>query len=89
MDGIKINNVSLFIGKIPTRKQECFYFVDKNGMWPAGYIRAEYLEKTKELWQEMFKFTTYNITAVVEEKNGDRNSGYSANSIEHTPPSCQ
>jgi len=56
MDGIKINGVTLFLGKLPYRKQACFYFTkDGSNLWPAAYVRADILEDVEELWSEMME----------------------------------
>lgn len=50
MDGLKANDVSLFLGKIPNRKQECFYFAEGTCLYPVAYIRKDNLEEAKRLW---------------------------------------
>ena len=53
MDGIKVRGVTLFLGKIPNRKQECFYFAKGTCLYPVAYIRKENLEEAKRLWSQM------------------------------------
>lgn len=53
MDGLKINDTTLFMGKIPCRKQECFYFVDKTGMYPVAYINEKNIKEARRLWDKM------------------------------------
>ena len=53
MDGLKINGVSLFLGKIPSRKQECFYFEEGTALYPVAYIKSELLDDAKRLWGRM------------------------------------
>ncbi len=50
MDGLKINGVSLFLGKMPTRKQECFYFEEGVNTYPIAYILPHNLKEGKRLW---------------------------------------
>ena len=51
MNGIKMHGVSLFLGKIPYRKQECFYF-EEDGVrvYIAAYISEKNLAEAKRLW---------------------------------------
>ena len=54
MDGVKFRNVTLFLGKLPNRKQECFYFSEGNfPLCPVAYIRADRIEAAKRLWAKM------------------------------------
>ena len=55
MDGLKINGVSLFLGKMPNRKQECFYFAEGTCLYPVAYIRKENLEEAHRLWGKMLE----------------------------------
>ena len=55
MDGIKINGVTLFIGKLPGRKQECFYFQIASRIWPVAYIRSEHIEQATDFWTQMLR----------------------------------
>jgi len=55
MDGLKRNDVSLFLGKLPYRKQECFFFVEGTCAYPIAYIRKENLEQAKRLWGKMIE----------------------------------
>ena len=50
MNGLRANGVSLFLGKIPTRKQECFYFAEGTSLIPVAYIKKENLDEAKRLW---------------------------------------
>ena len=50
MDGLKLHNVSLFLGKIPCRKQECFYFAEGTTFLPVAYISETNLPEAKRLW---------------------------------------
>jgi len=53
MDGIRINDITLFMGKFPNRKQECFYFAEGANLYPVAYISKENLEEAKRLWIKM------------------------------------
>ena len=53
MDGIKLNGITLFIGKIPNRKQQAFYFDDGSRLYPMAYIPEDKLDMTQMLWQKM------------------------------------
>ncbi len=52
MNGIRIGEVTLFLGKLPNRKQECFYFED-GIFYPVAYIKAKSLPEAKRLWAKM------------------------------------
>ncbi len=58
MDGIKVKEVSLFLGKLPNRKQECFYFVKGTNWYPVAYVSKTNLTDAKRLWGEMIKDLT-------------------------------
>ena len=53
MNGIKIGEVTLFLGKLPNRKQECFYFEEGATLFPVAYVSAKALPKAKKLWAKM------------------------------------
>ena len=53
MNGLKLNGVTLFLGKLPGRKQECFYFLEEGGIFPVAYIRKQLLKDTQKLWARM------------------------------------
>ena len=53
MDGLRINGITLYLGKLPDRKQECFYFEEGAVITPVAYIREELLEDTQRLWSKM------------------------------------
>ena len=55
MDGLKINGVTLFLGKIPNRKQECFYFERGTTLYPVAYVRKELLKDAQVLWGKMIE----------------------------------
>ncbi len=55
MEGLKINEISLFLGKMPGRKQECFYFVEGNHLYPVAYISEKNLLEAKRLWGTMLE----------------------------------
>ena len=55
MNGIKLNGVTLFLGKIPCRKQECFYFAEGNRLLPVAYISKALLPEAKRLWGKMIR----------------------------------
>ena len=55
MDGIKMNDVSLFLGKIPNRKQECFYFAEGTSLYPIAYVSKANLPEAKRLWGKMIR----------------------------------
>jgi len=65
MDGIKINGVTLFVGKLPRRKQACFYFTDGTTLFPVAYIRPEYESMVNHNWQKML-----DGIQVVKEQSG-------------------
>lgn len=67
MDGIRINGVGLFLDKIPTRKQECFYFSEGTKVYPVAYVRKEILEDAKRLWGKLIGEGDY-----VVDKQGNR-----------------
>lgn len=48
-------NVKLGIGKLPGRKQECFYFTEDEDrvITPIAYIRKGNLVLAKKLWDEL------------------------------------
>lgn len=50
MDGLKLNGIALFLGKIPCRKQECFYFAEGTSLIPVAYISKALLPEAKRLW---------------------------------------
>jgi len=58
MDGIKLGNTTLFIGKLPGRKQECFYFAKGTTFYPVAYISNGHLGDAKRLWGEMLDGVT-------------------------------
>ena len=51
----KITGVKLGIGKLPSRNQECFYFVDGSKLIPAAYVRSSELEEVKRLWDAVLE----------------------------------
>ncbi len=53
MDGLKVNGVTLSLGKIPGRKQECFYFIEGTMIYPIAYVRKELLADAKRLFRRM------------------------------------
>ncbi len=55
MGGLQIRgtDVSLFLGKLPNRKQECFYFAEGTVLIPVAYISERDLPEAKRLWQMM------------------------------------
>ena len=53
MDGIKINEITLFLGKIPNRKQECFYFAEGTNLIPVAYVHKDLIEEAHRLWGNM------------------------------------
>jgi len=55
MDGIRINEVSLFLGKIPGRKQQGFYFAEGTSLIPVAYISEANLPEAKRLWDKMLE----------------------------------
>ncbi len=50
MEGIRMNGVTLFLGKVPNRKQHCFYFDEGNVCYPVAYISAKNLPEAQRLW---------------------------------------
>lgn len=50
MDGLKRGGVTLFLGKLPHRKQECFYFAEGATLTPAAYVSERDLPEVKRLW---------------------------------------
>ena len=57
MDGLRINGVALLLGKIPGRKQECFYFEEDEKTIPVAYISKDKLVEAKRLWGKMINPT--------------------------------
>lgn len=55
MDGLQSNKVTLFLGKIPGRKQECFYFSKGTCIYPVAYISGKNLPEAKRLWGGMLR----------------------------------
>lgn len=53
MNGIKMNGVSLFLGKIPTRKQHGLYFVEGVQQLVVAYIKDKDLQEAERLWGKM------------------------------------
>lgn len=53
MNGLKINNITLFVGYLPNRKQACFYFQDGASIYPVAYIKKERMAQTVRLWETM------------------------------------
>ena len=53
MDGMKIKDVTLFLGKIPHRKQEGFYFAEGWNLYLVAYISEKNLPEAKRLWGKM------------------------------------
>ena len=50
MNGLRRNNITLFLGKVPCRKQECFYFAEGTTLIPIAYISKTNLAEAKRLW---------------------------------------
>lgn len=55
MNGLRIKDVSLYMGKIPGRKQECFYFAEGNNLYPVAFISKNNLENARRLWGKMLE----------------------------------
>lgn len=53
MDGLTIKDVTLFLGKLPDREQECFYFVEGSILYPVAYVSKQHLPNAKRLWGKM------------------------------------
>ena len=55
MDGMKnhVNGVALFLGRIPTRKQMCFYFTEGSTITVVGYVSAGNEPEAVRLWQKL------------------------------------
>ena len=53
MNGIKTGEVTLFVGKLPNRKQECFYFEKDGTLYPVAYVPKKSLPEAKRLWAKM------------------------------------
>ena len=55
MDGLQIReqDIVLFLGKLPSRKQDCFYFAEGTSLIPVAYISEKNLPEAKRLWQMM------------------------------------
>lgn len=64
MDGLQIRgkDVSLFLGKLPNRKQECFYFAEGTVLIPVAYISEKNLPEAKRLWQMMLDAVNKTMT---------------------------
>lgn len=50
MDGLKLEGITLFLGKLPFRKQECFYFAEGIMVIPVAYVSEKRLPEAKRLW---------------------------------------
>ena len=59
MDGIRRHGVALFMGKLPHRKQHCFYFEKDGVVYPVAYVSEKNLEDTGRLWCEMLEGLPY------------------------------
>lgn len=59
MDGIIIGNTTLFLGKLPRRKQECFYILENHVIYPIAYIKNTELSKMKEFWAKLIDIEFY------------------------------
>ena len=55
MDGLKINDITLYLGKFPNRKQECFYFAEGTCLYPVAYVSKSNLTEAKRLWGSLLK----------------------------------
>ena len=55
MNGISINGVTLFLGKIPGRRQACFYFLEDGSIHPASFVSSKHLIMTHRLWAKMLR----------------------------------
>ncbi|KKL71302.1 hypothetical protein LCGC14_2096220, partial [marine sediment metagenome] len=55
MDGLKVKDITLFLGKLPTRKQSCFYFTEGAICIPVAYISKKNLPEAERLWGAMLK----------------------------------
>jgi len=53
MNGFSANGVKLFLGKVPGRKQECFYFEEGATCYPVAYISKQSLLEAKRLWAKL------------------------------------
>ncbi len=62
MDGIKVDETTLFLGKIPNRKQECFYFAEGTRLYPVAYISKGNLSEAKRLWAKMLSHLLKHIS---------------------------
>ena len=58
MDGLTINKISFFLGKIPGRKQECFYFVEGTNSIPVAYINKQNIAEARRLWGKLITGAT-------------------------------
>lgn len=53
MDGLKIGEVTLFLGKLPNRKQQCFYFEEGSTIYPVAYVAEKHLAHAQIYWERM------------------------------------
>ena len=53
MYGLKIGEITMFLGKIPNRKQWCFYFAEGTSLIPVAYVADKSLPEAQRLWAEM------------------------------------
>uniref|UniRef100_A0A6M3KW17 Uncharacterized protein n=1 Tax=viral metagenome TaxID=1070528 RepID=A0A6M3KW17_9ZZZZ len=57
MDGLKFlrTNIILFLGRLPGRKQECFYFEEDGVIYPIAYISSRNLKEAQRLWTKLLE----------------------------------
>ena len=55
MDGLRKNDVALFLTKIPYRKGLAFCFSDGNGIYPVAYVSKKLEKMAIEKWEKMIK----------------------------------
>ncbi len=55
MNGISQNGVTLFLGKLPGRKQACFYFLflEESSIYPVAFVSSKHLIMAHRLWAKM------------------------------------
>jgi hypothetical protein len=61
MDGIRINNVSLFLSEVPYRKSLAFVFQDGVHLYPVAYVNKKNEALAREYWQRFLEGDTAKV----------------------------
>jgi len=51
--------VKLSFGKLPSRKQECFYFEENGKVYPVAYVCNDKLNTARRLWAMVLEGIPY------------------------------